>query len=502
MLPAHGGDGKPLAMVRGEATGGLFASLGSLVAAPTRGLRYRLYCVAFAGASVIHLLLPDALEADWLVPNAAYWLGAALIAVNGCPLGWMLSAVGLLGPLLFLGDQLTQSVYLLACAGAALFCLVGPRSGRARRFDEDLPAAVGTLTVGVYAIAALHKMNSGFLDPALSCANGGLAILADNWALALGPEITGAALWPPVFLVVEVTVAVLLVARPVYGMVLATAMHIPLTIVFAPSFAFTMISGWVCLLREDELAHLMATMRRHHRLIVGAGAIFGIASLGLYLVHHWVVYPWWSFKEGLLWVLLFWLVAAWATRRQPGGTPPLFATSFPGSLPGPGQRTLAGVVGVLWLLNGLTPYTGLRYHQAGAMLSNLRIDQGCWNSAIFPEGIRLVDPYVRVDEVTVGGVPLARGPDTEVAVGSLGELEATLRGSLWNPGSLERLRQESCGGRGRDERPISVSGTYEGEAFSVENLCETPWPLGRPALPRLRGFQENLARECTQACIH
>jgi len=468
--------------------------LGFLLASPTTSLRYRLYCRAFSAASAIHLLLPDALDEAWLTPNAAYWLGAALIAGNGCALGWLLAAVGLGAPLLFLGDQLTQSVYLLACACSALVCFVGPGAGRPGRLEESLPAAVGTLTVGVYAIAALHKLNSGFFDPQLSCANGGLAILADNWALPLPSAAMTAALWPPVFLVVEASVVVLLVVRPVFGMMLAAAMHIPLTIVFAPSFAFTMISGWVCLLREDEVAHLLGTMRRRYRLIVGIGAVLGIGSFGLYLVRHWVVYPWWSFKEGLLWVLLAWLVVGWGDGRQSregsedAPRAHLFRTPFPTSITGRHGRALAGVVGAVWVLNALTPYTGLRYHQAGAMLSNLRIDEGCWNSAIFPEAMRISDPYVRIDEVEVGG-----------SASDQGELEATFLNSLWNRGSLERQREHACRWGGR---PISIAGTYAGEAFAVTDLCETPWPLGQPPLPHARGFQENLSRECAQACIH
>ncbi|RLB55706.1 MAG: hypothetical protein DRJ42_05560, partial [Deltaproteobacteria bacterium] len=69
----------------------------------------------------------------------------------------------------------------------------------------------------------------------------------------------------------------------------------------------------------------------------------------------------------------------------------------------------------------------------------------------------------------------------------------------WNRGSLERQREHACRWGGR---PISIAGTYAGEPFAVTDLCETPWPLGQPLLPHARGFQENLSRECTQACIH
>jgi hypothetical protein len=64
---------------------------------------------------------------------------------------------------------------------------------------------------------------------------------------------------------------------------------------------------------------------------------------------------------------------------------------------------------------------------------------------------------------------------------------------------LERERERVCH---REGRVVSVSGTFEGKPFRFANLCNTPWPLGKPAFPRARPFQRNLDRECPQACIH
>lgn len=434
-------------------------------------------------ASAIHLLLPDALDEDWLVPNIAYWLGAALLFYNGSAAGWLLAAVGLSVPLLTLGDQLTQSAYLLGCALLALACFVGPEDSRKKRLDGSLAPAVAVLTIGVYAIAAFHKLNRDFFDPAVSCANGGLAILADNWALDPPSSALASEAWPPLFLLAESTVVILLVVRPALGMLVAVLMHIPLTIVFAPSFAFTMISGWVCLLREDEVQHLWSTLRRRAVWIVGVGAILGLVSFGLYMIRHWVVYPWWSFKEAVLWMIFVWL--AIGVRERPPGT---FDRSFVTGPVSKHARVLALGGAAIWLVNGLTPYTGLQFHHAGAMLSNLRVDEGCWNSVLVPEAARFSEPYVRIDEARVGGdVP---GPDA---------LEAALLSTLWNRRSLERMRRSACAeGAG----PIEVSGTFAGSAFGARDLCETPWIVGRPVLSGARTHQENLSRACPQACIH
>jgi len=464
------------------ASGALSSWLEVAFRAPTASLRYRVYCRAFAVASGVHLLLPDALDETWLVPNVAYWVGAGLLAYSGGLAGWLLAAFGLAVPLFSLGDQLTQSVYLLACTLAALTCFVGPRKSLDARLAGSLPSAVAVLTIGVYAIAAFHKLNRDFFDPAVSCANGGLAILADNWAIGGGPGTFGSPGWPILFLVAETTVVLLLVLRPVFGMLVAVLMHIPLTIVFAPSFAFVMVSGWVCLLREDEARHFLATLRARWPVIVGVGAAFGLASFGLYMVRHWVVYPWWSFKEALLWMLFVWLLVGERTRSE--ALPRRRAIS-PTSRH---ARVIAIVVGVLWTLNGLTPYTGLRFHQSGAMLSNLRIDTGCWNSALIPEAVRIRDPYIRIDEAEVGGdVP---GPEA---------LEETLRDTLWNRRSLERLRRSACE---QGAGPITIWGADDERELEGVDLCESPWAFGRPLLSGARPFQENLSRQCPQACIH
>ena len=77
-------------------------------------------------------------------------------------------------------------------------------------------------------------------------------------------------------------------------------------------------------------------------------------------------------------------------------------TAFRGRLawtePAP-ARFIALVIGSSLVINGLTPYFGIQFHHAAAMLSNLRIDDGCHNSFVFPASMRLSDPYVRIDRI-------------------------------------------------------------------------------------------------------
>jgi hypothetical protein len=454
-----------------------------LLARPTDSPRYIVYCRAYAVASAIHLTLPDALDDPrWWPANAAYWLGALLVAVRGNAAGWMLCAIGLAVPLVLYEDQLTQSVYLLSCALGALACFPGRSADRTERMSRGVPAVVRALTVGTYALAAFHKLNRDFLDPDVSCANAGVSVLADNWAIDALAAPSLAPVWPHVFLLAEVAVVGLLVVRPAWGMALALLMHIPLTIVFAPSFAFVMISGWVCLLTERDLAHLAATLRAKLGFVVGLGVGLGVASFVLYMQRHWVVYAFWSIKEAILWIALVWLCFA-IVRREEGVLSwwSAWAERPPRSL-----RWAPAIAAALFVAHGVLPYTGLKFHHSGAMLSNLRIDRGCWNHLIVPESARAIEPYVRIDEAEPGDVA---GRE---------ELSAQILGGLYGLGQLRHASRSWCAS---GAAPLRAAGTYEGRAFRTDDLC-SDWPLPEPTLPGLRRFQANLARDCPQLCIH
>ncbi len=456
--------------------------LGAWLERPNDSVRYLVYCRAFAAASAIHLLLPDALQEGWLVPDLLYWVGAILLAATGCLAGWVLCAAGVAWPVLFLGDQLTQSIYLLLCALSAIACFAGRRDGRAERTAVGLPYAVRWLTVLVYALAAVHKVNAGFLDPEVSCATGGVDILARNWGAPWIAADPMKAWWPIGWLVVEGAIAVLLVVRPAVAIALACFVHVPLTIVFAPAFAFVTASGFVAALSETDLLWVGRVMRRRWTAIVAIGAALGIGSFLLYLRNHWVVYGFWSFKEGILWLGGVWLVAA-HLRRPPGS---LSWFSAFRERPVGTPRAIGIAVVLILVAWGLTPYTGLQFHHTGAMLSNLRIDRGCWNSLVFPEAMRIVEPYVRIDHARIG----AGRPD----------LEAHLEEGLWSPEALLTLREDSCA---HLPRPVRIEGTWHGRRFDSADLCNARrWPFGRTVLPRYRAFQHNLRRECPQACIH
>ncbi len=453
----------------------------SWLARPCLSLRYISYCRIYALATANRLTLPDATAEEWLVPAAVHLLGAALLAINGSFAGWVLCTVGAAAPLLFLKDQLTQSVFLLGCAAGGVACWLGSRAGRRARLEHGFPFVVRVLVVGVYASAALHKLNRDFFTPAVSCANGGLTVLAEQWGAPVVDRVAMSGAWPPMFVLAELSVAVLFVVRPGFAICGAMLLHLPLTIIFAPAFAFTMMSGWIMFFGDEELRHFGRSARAHWASILVIGGGPAALSLWRHTPERWSVDPDWCLKEAVLWLVAAAIVVAWVVPR----TPRVFGWwSAWRERPGKAGSRIGVALGVLWGVNALSPYSGLHFHHAAAMLSNLRIDEGCWNSFVFPESLRVHEPYVRIDSVTLGDAGR----------------EAEARERLWTHETLATARRRWC--RNRTE-PLAVAGTWRGGAFAIPSFCsDEGWPFGQPLLAGFRPYQVNLTRNCPQACVH
>ena len=412
----------------------------------------RLCARAYALGVIAHLTLPDAMQWSWLPANVILLVGALGVAfapIRFALFAWSACAMGLAWPLLFLGDQLTQSAFLLTVALAGISCTV-------RHRGEAFPACLRALTIGAYLVAAFHKLNADFLDPDLSCATGGMLILAKNWSVPLLAWAPAMKIWPPLFLAAEIGLLVALHRRPMIGLVWALVMHIPLTIIFAPSFAFVMAPGWIAFLDRKLAARFVAIAKERWRLALLIGGTFGTISAGLYFRDHWVAYPLWQLKEFTLWIALGFVLVA---------LPSLFRERAQFDRSG---RALPVFWVCLWLLNGFTPYLGLQFHHAGAMLSNLRADRECWNHVLVPADVQLRDPYLSWRDA----------PD------ALRQLLLTRR--------TTRGQAESLCASGAN---ISIAGDDQDGTFETD-LCALPAPKGASL------FQNELPVACHQQCMH
>ncbi len=438
----------------------------------------------FIGGSLAHLWLLDAWQWSWLFPNLLYLAGLGLLVWRRAAMGWALAALGALLPLFVGQDQLTQSVLLfaMATAGGVATAVAGWR--RVYHQDSDAPQRCAVAmarffqgtTVLTYAMAAFHKSNRDFLDPQWSCAVYGMEKLQNYWHTSPFPQ------WlldfsPHATLMTEGGIAILLlVGLRRWAWVLAVAFHIPLTLTMAPAFAFVMLIGHSAFATEDDLNLLRGGLRRFGPGSALAGVLLTAASLWAHQgLPEWTMIP----REWLLWTALCYLPLALPLWRR--GSPQPKAS---------GHRWKMTVAAGLTLLtlHAMTPYTGLQFHHTAAMLSNLRIDPGCWNSFLVPERVRVLDDYVRIDRAHL------------IAPGKIPHYEDYFERHLWSPRLLRYVRGNWCK---PSVRPIHLEGTWRGQHFVIDDLCsDDPLPVGAQWLDGMARFQKFLERRCPQACIH
>lgn len=441
--------------------------------------------------SLAHLWLGDAWQREWAPYNLLYVLGLVGLGVWGpVALAWLLCALGALGPLLFARDVLTQSVILCLMASSALIaCLrINPEatpdlaSSSTAQAERTLQAW-HAMTIVVYLLAALHKLNADFFNPTVSCAQYGWGKLLSYWGvLPLTPS--WAWLLPVTIILTELMIAALLWLRPRWAWTLAIAFHIPLTLTMAPAFAFVMAIGHAASISTKAKTQLLELWRRHRiKLLLSAGSITAISQIQHHLATQDELLPTMMLKELAMWAMLG--LSLLYLRRPPHSEP-----TTPRRL-----GALAWVFALLMLGNGLSPYLGIQAQHAGAMLSNLRIDRGCWNSLVMPEAIRLTEDYVRVERAQFGDERYQR------------TYELTLKSQLWSPPQLRQMRRNWCKPHAR---PFTLEGSYRERRFIIQDLCDPlePWAFeddgifGVELLPNALRFQKNLQKTCPQVCIH
>jgi hypothetical protein len=406
------------------------------------------------------------------LPNALLLVGAVGLLLRGSRLWWLTCAVGLAIPLFVLRDWLTQSVIMLAIATVGSLSL-----NRA-----TVRATARWVVVATYGLAVFHKLNADFFDPTVSCAVDGWR----QWAAflpGLPLPTTGEALSVLPYLVIagELMIGVLLVFRVRIALMVGVVFHLPLTMVMAPAFVFVLLVGFAAALSDaDRKAAIDAVSSGRRRIALVVGAL---------LAAVWLLgsFPGWDLALKQAWLLSIFVVTAEVVRRD--------GIHGPTVLPRTGRRSIVVAVVTLFLLNGLTPYLGTQMQHTGAMLSNLRVDEGCWNHLVVPESVRRVDPYIRIETASIGTSE------------NFSETEDLLLRRLWSTTSLRQMRRNWCSD---SQRPITLSGTFLGEPLVIADLCDESALL--PSGPGVLGFgelfpdflrlQKRLERVCPQRCLH
>jgi hypothetical protein len=405
--------------------------------------------------------------AAFVPPTMAMLAGALALRFGRTPrLAWAAILGGALWSLLFNADWLTQTALMAAFSLTGAIFLCGGKSQSAR--GRGVIAGVGA---AAYLLSAFHKYNADFVNPDLSCASEGMHRLVPfigrwlelPWALSIAPHSV---------LATEVLLGLSLLFAPRAGLVLAALFHIGLTLTFEPAFPFVMGIAFVA---AGALSPVLPSQRRR-AMSVYAGCL--LCALPVLLVDAPLVR--WDLPLRL--AMMLW-AAVWACL-------PRCESASPAS---PADRRWMAAGLALFFVAGLTPYAGTRVQHSAAMLSNLRVDNGCWNHLLVPESVRGLDNYIRVDAASVG----AGNP----------RLEGILTETLWSTNALRSIRQNWCV---PELRPIEVEGTFQGVRMYFADLCDPSSALpvgpgsfgGRVWFPNYRRFQSNLPRECSPACMH
>ncbi len=422
-----------------------------------------LWSRALAAAILIHVALPDFQEDGWWVAGSLKALGALTLLYRPNLLGFVLCSLGGAVSLFFLRDVLTQSAYLM------LVTLVGVAA--CGKGAKDGIGIVRMLTAATYGVAAFHKLNWSFFDPQISCAKHVIDQLEQHWPVVEAILLDDAP-WAFIAIAVEATLAIAIWRKSPWMWPLGIVFHVPLTATLAPAFGAVMLSGYVAATDARFGARLRQDWAQKKWAYCIIGLLFGAL---LTVFHPGAFRPFLATKLVAAGVLLAWtLHSAIRHQHRPRARR---------------ESAWSYAVLMIWMLNGLSPYLGLQYQHSGAMLSNLRIDQGCANHLILG-ALQPPDPYIRIEDARIG-------------TGQRPGRERVLRQTLWNRAALATMRRNWCI---PELRPIRLEGSYGGGHFLINDLCSNNWTVSAPTLathwPGFQRYQKNLLRRCDAACIH
>ena len=135
------------------------------------------------------------------------------------------------------------------------------------------------LTAGTYFLAALHKLNSNFFNPDISCAHHAFRGIASHWSEIDWSLIPIDSL-PHLIIVTEVLIGALILRRSLWVWPLGFVVHAPLTVTLAPAFGAVMFAGYAGGLSARQWSALHRIWRGHWFKLVG----IGLLALGLEIV--------------------------------------------------------------------------------------------------------------------------------------------------------------------------------------------------------------------------
>ena len=424
------------------------------------------YSTPFDNVGVVVIVVAAA--AVMLRPSSRAWLAVLSVGI--------LIDVGFEAPFI-----VNHWIVVGVLAIFTLVCLAIARTGSHDGVEDPLqPLLLPLVGVGLMATflwAAIHKLNTGFYDTAISCAVEHQRSVLELFRLpAAGGGVPSGGVIGTAFLL-EFGIPLALATRRWRWLAVAAGFLFHYFNAVNGHFAFSALalSFYVPFLPADTWRAFNGTgigtvTRRWGPRVTAAllamGAVWVIggpllAAVGI-SASHW--------RAGALpYLFLGAMVAAlvaahWSETRSLTVKRENDAFHF-------GGRVAVAVCAAAVLLlsaNAMTQYTGIKTENALSMFSNVRTEPGVWNHSIFPESLSFVDRYSTYVEVTEWG------PTGSVA-------DVVDDGTLINEFELRRAIGDAC-----DGGPVAVSFRFDGsdQLIKHSNACDEPIGEALPVLER------------------
>jgi len=378
--------------------------------------RWRWFATLWGFSILFHLLNAGPMYRMFAHPRAASWWGLAIgvlaVALIARPDSLVaLAGLGVAVPVLawfeapVMGNHwLVVTLISVAFLLTLVIEVVRSRSMRGNLVDVEtalMPVARAVFFV-FYTCTTLSKINRAFLNPVVSCAT----FFTDETARSLGWKSLDTAASPfwgraiaIAVIVIELSVVALLIVRRtrVLGVFVAVLFHGVIGLDGAHSFADFSALVYALLLLFlpadffvaviDRFAKFAQVVGRIVRLICGAVLVLVLVLQGLTLSNTWAHAMvdvrnviWRLFSLGAA------LVMGWYLLRRSGiGVDPSERASVL-----PTARWVL-VIPVIALLNGVTPYVGVKTAYSWNMYSNLVTAPGYENGLLIPTAWRWTD---------------------------------------------------------------------------------------------------------------
>jgi hypothetical protein len=436
--------------------------------------------------------------------------GLALIATGSSPVALVataLAGVWLLRQLLagdvptleFVADEyLVQAgVPILAAIVTAVYVATLRRRGHAYRGDrtrddlDELHARVFRIVlVTTLGFAGLHKLNADFFGPRSCIELAGL--LGEHWPLPWSPPQPS----PAAIVGLELLAAAMLLVYPRVGILLVLVVVAGLGHIGPAAFAATCTVLSLAFLDRGDLVHVQRAVARHWGSVLAVVTAVLIGSASVYRGSpNWLRY---AMLEVLLIVAAGLTLAAAAPRIRALVRRPRLARLRPALLrwqrraPSQPLPGLTSWLVLLLVVNGMTPYLGVKYRLSVAMLSNLRVDEERWNSYVVPEAVRLREhtPHTVVHWQPSG--PWNPRPSKPGGV--------VLRDGLYAGAALREALDHAFSRRARGRLTLRWQGQTTEFELPADILSAKAWADARPSSPL---WQAQLGPgDQPQACVH